>query len=58
MLCSSVFVAKKSQVQKIDEDLLEGHVDVQALKKSMQTAVDALEWQYTKAISLRPTVGA
>ncbi|XP_065188090.1 ribosome-recycling factor-like [Sycon ciliatum] len=48
--------AKKSHVTQVDESILEGHVNVEVLKKSMQTAVDALEWQFNKSITLRPTI--
>lgn len=43
---------------RMDDSLMEGLVNVQVLKKSMQTAVDTLEWHFNKGLTTRPTVGA
>ena len=56
MFISSLPTVKKSQVSKIDEAMLAGHVDVEVFKKSLQTAVDALDWQFTRTLTVRPSL--
>ena len=47
----------KKSPGRADDSLMEGLVNVEVLKKSMQTALDALEWQFNKSLSTRPSVG-